>query len=158
MAPPTFGAFPGALLVGNFGDGVINAFDANTGAFLGALSDANGAPIMIDGLWSIKFGNGGQAGDPNVLYFTAGPGNESHGLFGSIAPANYLRIMSVSLGKAGLALTLVGGTPPYLIQEKSNLADTNWSNVLTTTNLSVVLPMTNSAGFFRVIDHASSTP
>ena len=155
MAPLSFGPFPGALLVGNFGDGAINAFNPDTGALLGALEDAAGNPIKIDGLWSIKFGNGGQAGDRGVLYFTAGPLQETHGLFGSIAPASYLRISSFGLTPAGLALTLVGGTPPYLIQGKSNLAETNWANVLTTTNLSAVLPQTNTAGFFRIIDHAS---
>lgn len=155
MAPTGFGEFPGALLVGNFGDGLIHAFDPNTGTLLGTLSDAAGIPIKVDGLWSIKFGNGRNAGDTNVLYFTAGPAQETHGMFGSIAPASYLRIMSVGQTSQGLALTLVGGTPPYLIQQKSSLTDTNWSDVLTTTNLSVVLPETNSASFFRVKSHAS---
>jgi uncharacterized protein (TIGR03118 family) len=158
MAPATFGPFPGALLVGNFGDGLINAFDPNTGALLGTLSDASGIPIKIDGLWSIKFGNGGNGGDPNVLYFTAGPSEETHGLFGSLAPAGYLRVTTVAQTSGGLAITLVGGTPPYLIQEKSSLTDTNWSDVVTTTNLSAVLPETNNAGFFRVKDHATTTP
>jgi uncharacterized protein (TIGR03118 family) len=157
MAPATFGAYPGALLVGNFGDGMINAFDPATGSFLGALSDASGTPVQIFGLWALKFGNGGQAGDPNVLYFTAGPGGETHGLFGSISPANFLRIMSFSRTPAGLALTLVGGTSPYLIQQKLNLADPTWANVTITTNLSLVLPQTNSAAFFRIMDHASGT-
>ena len=157
MTPATFGAYPGALLVGNFGDGAINAFDPQTGALLGALADATGAPIQIPGLWAIAFGNGGQGGDPNVLYFTAGPGGESHGLFGSLAPVNYLRIMSVSRSPAGLALTLVGGTPPYLIQQKASLANSTWSNLVITTNLTIVLPETNSDSFFRVTDHASGT-
>jgi uncharacterized protein (TIGR03118 family) len=157
MAPSTFGPFPGALLVGNFGDGAINAFDPVTGAFLGTLADAAGNPIKIDGLWSIRFGNGGQGGDPNVLYFTAGPNQEAHGLFGSLAPANYLNITAFRMMPAGLALTLVGGTPPYLIQEKTSLTQSNWSTVATTTNLSVVLPQTNNVGFFRVIEQASGT-
>ncbi|HLH56142.1 MAG TPA: TIGR03118 family protein [Verrucomicrobiae bacterium] len=154
MAPATFAAFPGALLVGNFGDGAINAFNPTNGTFLGTLADAAGNPISIDGLWSIKFGNGKSGGDPNVLYFTAGPSHESHGLFGSIAPASYLRITAVSRNPNGVALTLVGGTPPYVIETKSDLNDTNWLNVLTTTNLGAVLPQTNKAGFFRVKDHA----
>src|SRR5262249_40177554 len=61
MAPSGFGGFPGALLVGNFGDGLIHAFDPNSGALLGTLSDAGGIPIKVDGLWSIKFGNGRNA-------------------------------------------------------------------------------------------------
>ncbi len=90
LAPASFGAFGGDLLVGNFGDGSINAFNATTGAFDGALRDAHGNPLTIEGLWALKFGNGGNAGNPNTLYFTAGipgPGDvEDHGLFGSLAP------------------------------------------------------------------------
>jgi uncharacterized protein (TIGR03118 family) len=150
MAPATFTPFPGALLVGNFGDGAINAFDPGTGTLLGALADPQGNPVRIDGLWSIEFGNGGQAGDPNVIYFTAGPLDETHGLFGSLAPVGYLRVTAVKSSPAGLAITLVGGTPPYVVQGKTSLKDSNWFDVATTTNLSVVLPQTNSVGFFRV--------
>jgi uncharacterized protein (TIGR03118 family) len=91
IAPAGFGAFGGALLIGNFGDGRINAFNPATGGFLGDLHDACGTPISIDGLWGLIFGNGGQGGDPHTLFFTAGipySGNvEDHGLFGSIVPA-----------------------------------------------------------------------
>lgn len=83
MAPSEFGAFGGAILVGNFGDGAINAF-APDGTFLGQLNDHRGSPIAIDGLWALHFGNGAQGGDLGVLYFTAGPGDEGHGLFGSL--------------------------------------------------------------------------
>lgn len=75
------------LLVGNFGNGFINAFDATTGAPLGQLNDPDGEPIQIDGLWALKFGNGGNGGAVDKLYFTAGPFGESHGLFGSLSPA-----------------------------------------------------------------------
>jgi uncharacterized protein (TIGR03118 family) len=89
MAPSQFGDFSNALLVGNFGDGTINAYDANSGAYMGALQDSNGTAISIPGLWGLLFGNGGNGGDVNTLYFTAGiPGAdniEDHGLFGSIA-------------------------------------------------------------------------
>jgi uncharacterized protein (TIGR03118 family) len=88
VAPPGFGQFAGDLLVGNFGDGKINAFDLKTGSFVGQLMGKNG-PIQIDGLWGLKFGNGGNAGEANTLFFTAGipgPGGmvEDHGLFGSL--------------------------------------------------------------------------
>lgn len=89
IAPPNFGAFGGALLVGNFGNGRINAFDLNTGNSLGAMQDQNGQAIVIPGLWAILFGNGASGGDRNTLYFAAeifGPGSEIHGLFGSLAP------------------------------------------------------------------------
>lgn len=92
VAPASFGDFAGAVLVGNFGDGKINAFNATTSAFMGRLNDLNGRPISMPGLWSINFGNGGRGGDSATLYFTAGiAGNgdaiESHGLLGSIQPA-----------------------------------------------------------------------
>jgi uncharacterized protein (TIGR03118 family) len=81
VAPPTFGRFGNALLVGNFGDGHISAFDTRTGAFLGQLTNPNGAPIVIDGLWSLVF-----ARNSSDLYFTAGPADETHGLIGIIRP------------------------------------------------------------------------
>jgi uncharacterized protein (TIGR03118 family) len=83
LAPGNFGSFSGALLVGNFGDGRINAFDPGTGAFLGQMKGPNGkSPLAIDGLWGLHFGNGGSGGRSNLLFFTAGPDHESHGLFG----------------------------------------------------------------------------
>ncbi len=87
IAPAGFGPYAGALLVGNFGDGRINAFNSTTGLFLGTLTDILGEPIVIDGLWAITFGNGVGGGSTNTLYFTAGPNNETHGLFGKLAPA-----------------------------------------------------------------------
>jgi uncharacterized protein (TIGR03118 family) len=86
IAPGNFGELSGDLLVGDFGDGLINAFDANTGAFRGTLDDASGNPIQIDGLWALMFGNGGAAGPTNRLFFTAGIQGEDHGLFGVIDP------------------------------------------------------------------------
>ena len=75
------------LLVGNFGNGLINAFDSTTGVPLGQLRDPDGEPIQIDGLWALKVGNGGSGGATNTVYFTAGPFGESHGLFGSLTTA-----------------------------------------------------------------------
>jgi uncharacterized protein (TIGR03118 family) len=84
LAPANFGPFSNALLVGNFGDGKINAFDPSTGAFLGTLSKADGSPIAIDGLWGIAFGNGINAQPTNTLFFAAGPVDETHGVYGRI--------------------------------------------------------------------------
>ena len=85
MAPGNFGVFSNMLLVGNFGDGTINAFDPTTGAYVGTIKDRKGNNIVIDGLWSIQFGSGGgNGGRANALYFTAGIQNETHGLFGQI--------------------------------------------------------------------------
>jgi uncharacterized protein (TIGR03118 family) len=85
IAPASFGQFAGDLLVGNFGDGRINAYDPGTGVFLGQLLDSSNAPLTIDGLWALVPGNGGNGGSPNSIYFSAGPGDEQHGLFGVIA-------------------------------------------------------------------------
>jgi uncharacterized protein (TIGR03118 family) len=87
IAPASFGAFANDVLIGNFGDGTINAFDPNTGAALGALADENGNTISISGLWGLILGNGGSGGDANAIYFAAGTGNEKHGLLGSIQAA-----------------------------------------------------------------------
>ncbi len=94
IAPPSFADLAGDLLVGNFGDGRINAFDPITGALIGPLLDTSNNPIVIEGLWGLRPGNGGTGGDLDKLYFTAGiPGSdqgsaalEDHGLFGSLEP------------------------------------------------------------------------
>jgi len=84
IAPNSFGTFAGKLLVGNEDDGRISAFDLATGAFVGQLKDENGNPISNTGLWGLTFGNGGNGGDPNTLYFNAGINDERNGLFGAI--------------------------------------------------------------------------
>ncbi len=88
LAPATFGIFGGALLIGNFGDGnpSIHAFNPTTGAFLGTIQNEAGDGIVIDELRALTFGNGGEAGSPNTLYFAAGTGEEEHGLFGALTP------------------------------------------------------------------------
>jgi len=88
LAPSTFGIFGSALLIGNFGEGnpSIHAFNPTTGAFLGTLQNENGDGIVIDELWGLQFGIGVNGGDPGTLYFTAGTGEEEHGLFGSLKP------------------------------------------------------------------------
>ena len=88
LAPSNFGQFSKALLVGDFGDGLINAYDPNSGAFLGQLTNKRGAAIVIDGLWGLAFGNGASAGETDELFFTAGIGGEAHGLFGKIQSEN----------------------------------------------------------------------
>ena len=116
LAPAGFGPFAGDLLVGNFGDGRINAFDPATGDFLGQLNDASGSPIAIEGLWGLRFGNGGNGGTPGTLYFTAGiagPGQvEDHGLFGSIgfnpAERQLVNISTRALVGAGEKVAIAG--------------------------------------------------
>ena len=88
LAPPSFGKLAHRLLVGNFGDGRINAFDFPSGISEGPLKDTLGQPMTIDGLWGLKFANGGPSGRKYHLLFTAGIADESHGLFGFIRPAD----------------------------------------------------------------------
>jgi uncharacterized protein (TIGR03118 family) len=90
LAPRSFGRHNDRLLIGNFGSGTIMAFEAD-GDFRGLLQGVDGHPIAIEGLWALTFGNGGRAGDPDTLYFTAGPGDETHGLFGSLEPARKIK-------------------------------------------------------------------
>ena len=85
VAPATFGTLANDVLIGNFGDGTINAFDAQ-GTFIGQVKDSAGHVISNPGLWDMVFGAGG-TGDPNTLYFTAGGANQTSGLFASLAPA-----------------------------------------------------------------------
>jgi uncharacterized protein (TIGR03118 family) len=160
LAPTGFGGFGGALLVGNFGDGRINAFDPATGQFLGLLQDGAGLPIAIQGLWGLKFGNGGQGGDTQTLYFTAGIAGdgkvEDHGLFGSLSSV----VPTItSITDQGIAATIgwAGGVGPFLLQKKLSLSDTNWWNLLTTTNRSVTVAQEGASGFFRIVNQAPTT-
>jgi len=84
IAPENFGPFGRALLVANFGDGTIAAFDTTTGAFRDYLRDSTGKPIVIDKIWGLAFGNGVSLGDSDSLYFTAGPNQEQDGIFGRL--------------------------------------------------------------------------
>lgn len=160
MAPADFGAFSGSLLVGNFGNGKINAFDPATGNLLGQLQDANGNPISISGLWDIQFGNGANAGPSNTLYFTAGisagEGPESHGLFGSLSVLHPISVgMPIASGPA-LTLSWSGGAGPFLLQKKSSLTGSNWFDVLTTSRQSAIVPTDDDAEFYRLVDRATN--
>ena len=126
MAPATFGKFAGTLLVGNFGDGMINAYDPTTGAFQGTLQDPSGNNIVLPGLWSLYAGNGGSGGDSNAVYFTAGPGGQKHGILGSIQ-ANPI-VAATGITNAAQA---AGGIAPntFITIKGANLAATKRSLV-----------------------------
>ena len=88
LAPAGWGGLAGALLVGNFGDGLIHAYDATSGEMVGELTDAAGTPLAIDGLWALAFGPNVASGDLSAqLFFTAGPARETHGQFGKLVVA-----------------------------------------------------------------------
>ena len=108
IAPSNFGSFAGDLLVGNFGDGRINASTiAARYSFAGQLQGASG-PLAIDGLWGLTVGNNGSAGSSGKLYFSAGPQDEANGLFGVIVPEPSTILLAGTLLSAGVA-AMFGG-------------------------------------------------
>ena len=121
IAPATFGKYANDLLVGNFGDGMVNAYDPATGAFVGTLQDGTGKNIAVPGLWALVFGNGGSGGDTDTLYFTAGPGGV-HGLLGSISA-------NPNVVSAANAAQITGGIAAntYVTIKGTNLAATKRS-------------------------------
>jgi uncharacterized protein (TIGR03118 family) len=115
-APATFGAFPNAILVGNFGDGTINAFDT-TGKFLGQLTDSSNNALVNPGLWDMVFGGGGPSGDPGTLYLTAGGSNQPNfpaggnttSVFASLVPAAAVGNPDFSLSLSAQSATIAPG-------------------------------------------------
>jgi uncharacterized protein (TIGR03118 family) len=103
IAPVNFGKFSNHLLVANFGDGTIVAFDPQTRQALGVIEDERGNPLSISGIWGLTFGNGASLGEKNHLYFSATPqNNPNDGLFGKLQPipeSNFIvALMAFSLG------------------------------------------------------------
>jgi uncharacterized protein (TIGR03118 family) len=118
QAPADFGMFGNAILVGNFGDSRVNAFDPNTGNFLGQLSDARNRPLTLNGgstdpntsgLMGLSFGNGGVAGARNTLFFTSGIDGQDGGLFGSLTPTTATSAVAITTVSVR-PLTTQGGT------------------------------------------------
>jgi uncharacterized protein (TIGR03118 family) len=103
LAPAAFANLGGDLLVGNFGNGEINAYDNTTGAFIETLSDINGNALVNDSLWGLMFGNNNATFNSNALYFAAGLQDENHGLFGSITAVQVPEPASLALLGGGIA-------------------------------------------------------
>ncbi len=106
IAPASFGPLAGDLLVGNFGDGTINAYDLSGPGFVGQLQGAGGTPLAVDGLWGLSVGNDTKAGSSSKLYFTAGPDGESHGLLGVLqqVPDGGSALAQLTLGLIGVTM------------------------------------------------------
>lgn len=128
------GSLAGDLLVGNFGDGAINAYNFSTGAFIDQMKDSNGAPILNASLWDMVFGGGGaQSGDPNTMYITAGLTNEMHGLFAAIT-ANATPPPATgdfSIAATPSTLTIAAGKPAAFTVTLGGLNGFNSSVTLT---------------------------
>ena len=112
MTPATFGAFSGDVLIGNFGDGTMNAYDTQ-GHFVGQVADSAGHVITNAGLWDMVFGAGG-TGDPNTLYFTAGGANQTSGLFATLVPAAAVSGQDFSLNLSAQSVTVTAGSTSTL--------------------------------------------
>jgi uncharacterized protein (TIGR03118 family) len=119
MAPSDFGSLSNDLLVGNFGNGNINAFNPQTGKFVGELMTSSGQPFQEDHLWSLQFGNGGIAGPTSTLFFTAGIDGEKNGLFGSlqaepiVAPGTVVPHLGNSVQQTVTTVPANGDVNPY---------------------------------------------
>ena len=113
MAPATFGTFSGDVLIGNFGDGTIGAYDT-AGQFKGQVTDAAGHVIVNPGLWDLVFGAGG-TGDPNTLYITAGGANQTSGLFATLVPATAVGGPDFSLSLSAPSVTVPAGSSATLM-------------------------------------------
>ena len=126
IASASFGIFSNALLVGNFGRGnpSIHAYNPSTGAFLGTLQDESGTGIVIDELWALQFGNGGNGGDVNTLYFAAGIGNEEHGLFGKLNPTTSTATSLIQFATSAFAVDEAGGHVDFTVVRTGNTSGT----------------------------------
>ena len=128
IAPASFGVFGalGALLVGNFGQGnpSIHAYNPATGAFHGTLQNEDGQGIEIDELWALQFGNGGSGGDVNTLYFTAGIGEEEHGLFGQLKPTTATATSLIEFATPSFATDEAGQHVDFTVIRTGNTSGT----------------------------------
>src|SRR5882762_3484739 len=130
--PATFGTFPNAILVGNFGDGTINAFDT-TGKFLGQLTDSSNKVLVNPGWWNMVFGGGGPSGDPGTLYLTAGGSNQPNfpaggsttSVFASLVPAGGVGNPDFSLSLSAKSVTIARGGSANLMISASAVGGFN---------------------------------
>jgi uncharacterized protein (TIGR03118 family) len=144
LAPGNFGQFAGDLLVGNFGDGRVNAFDPTTGAFVGTLTGSDGKPITIGDLWALTPGSGGAGSDPNTIFFTAGVSGEAHGLFGSLTQNSTIK------SSAGNNVIRIGSGTNIVVSRGSDtvVASSGADTVATGANSAVVFGQGDTLSFF----------
>jgi uncharacterized protein (TIGR03118 family) len=172
--PSTFGTFPNAILVGNFGDGTINAFDT-TGKFLGELTDSSNNALVNPGLWDMAFGGGGASGDPGTLYLTAGgsnqpnfpPGGSTTAVFASVVPAAQVGSPDFSLSLSNQSVTVAPGGSTNLIISASAVGGFNGQISLTCSapagttcafNPTTISPGSSASSSTLTISAASTPP
>src|ERR1700683_5647077 len=172
--PATFGTFPNAILIGNFGDGTINAFDT-TGKFLGQLTDASNNVLVNPGLWDMAFGGGGTSGDPGTLYLTAGGSNQPNfpaggsttSVFASLVPATAVGAPDFSLTLSAQSATLAAGGSATLMISASAVGGFNGQISLTCTapagvtcalNPSTISPGSSAAASALTVSAAPTPP
>ena len=172
--PATFGAFPNAILVGNFGDGTINAFDT-TGKFLGQLSDSSNNVLVNPGLWDLAFGGGGPAGAPGTLYLTAGgskqpnfpSGGSTTSVFASLVPAAAVAGPDFSLSLSAPSATVAAGGSTSLTISASAVGGFNGQVSLTcmaptgltcSLNPSTISPGSSASSSTLTVSAASTAP
>lgn len=160
-APSTFGQFANAVLVGNFGDGTINAFDTS-GKFLGQVANTSNSPLVNPGLWDMVFGGGGVSGDPGTLYFTAGG---SSSVFASLVPAAAVTSENFSLSLSSQSVTVApGGSANVMVSAAAvggfnspiSLSCSTSSGLTCAFNPSVITPGSSAAATLTV--SAAATP
>jgi uncharacterized protein (TIGR03118 family) len=163
IAPSTFGDFANQLLVANFGDGTINAFNPNTGAFAGTLNDPTGKPISFPGIWGLLFGNGGSGGDPATLYFTAGIAGpsgepvESHGLFASIQAAPSIKAAAGIVNAASFSTFIAPNTWASIMGGALSASTGTWqssdfvNNALPTTLDGVTVTINGESAYIEYV-------
>jgi uncharacterized protein (TIGR03118 family) len=173
-APATFGTFAGDILVGNFGDGTISAFDT-TGKFIGQLTDSSGKVLVNPGLWDMVFGAGGASGDPGTLYVTAGGSNQPNfpaggtttTFFSGLVPAAAVGAPGFSLNLSALSTTVARGGSANLMVSAAAVGGFNGQIALTCTapagvtcafNPSTISPGSSSSSSTLTISAAATPP
>jgi len=173
-APASFGAFASDILVSNFGDGTISAFDT-TGKFLGRLTDSSGNTLVNPGMWDMVFGGGGGTGDPGTLYFTAGGGNQPNfpvggsatSVFASLVPAAAVGTPNFSLSLSADSATVAPGGSANLMISASAAGGFNSQIALSCTapagltcafSPATISPGSNASSSTLTISAASTPP
>ena len=161
--PASFGTFANAILVGNFGDGTINAFDT-TGKFLGQLTNSSNNVLVNPGLWDMVFGGGGPSGDPGTLYLTAGGSNQPNfpsggsttSVFASLVPAAAVGSPNFSLSLSAQSVTVAPGGSANVMISASAVGGFNNQISLTCSSVAGVTCSFNPATIFPGSSAAST--